>query len=165
MAKTNLSAERLRELLHYDPETGVFTWRVNRWRLRAGDQAGFVTVRGRVLIRVDQYAHKAHRLAWFYVHGEWPEKGIDHIDGNPANNRIANLRLTNQSENLQNQRRPHKGNASGYLGVSWVKDRGKWEAKIKHDGRTVHLGRFAAPEDAYAAYLTAKRKYHKFCAI
>ncbi|MGY8831687.1 MAG: HNH endonuclease signature motif containing protein, partial [Pseudomonadales bacterium] len=97
-----LTIERLKEVLDYSPETGHFTWRINKRRARTGDIAGSVVAHGYILIRVDQTRQLAHRLAWFYVHGRWPDKNIDHINGQTADNRIANLRQATCAENLKN---------------------------------------------------------------
>jgi len=160
MAKTDLTAQRLRELLHYDPETGVFTWlkKPNR-RIVVGSVAGNFTDDGYRAIRVDGRIYRLHRLAWLYAHGRWPDNYIDHIDGNPLNNRICNLRDVPQSVNLQNLRSAKKGNASRFLGVR--KHRNKWQASITIDGKYIHLGEYFEPEHAHAAYLTAKRIHHQ----
>ena len=95
MAKSNLTPERLRELLHYDPESGFFTWLPyvgKRGRINAGDRAGCETGH-KIYIGIDGGIYRAHRLAWLYVHGEWPSLVIDHIDGNPHNNNIKNLSI------------------------------------------------------------------------
>jgi hypothetical protein len=160
MAKTDLTAQRLRELLHYDPETGVFTWKVaNGTRAKVGAIAGSLS-KGYILVRVDALNRRAHRLAWFYVNGEWPTDEIDHINGDKSDNRICNLRCVSRSVNLQNQRQPRSDNARGlYLGVGWDKARQKWRAQIK-DGKNTFLGRFNSQEEASEAYLAAKRRLH-----
>jgi hypothetical protein len=147
-----LTAERLRELLDYDPATGEFRNRVQRGgRGRAGDVAGCVNDRGYQRIGVDGQRHRAHRLAWLYDQGTWPAGMLDHIDGDRVNNRIGNLRIATRAQNAAN-RRPRAGGTSQFKGVSWDKDRGEWRARIKVDGRWRHLGRFTNPEDAARAY-------------
>jgi hypothetical protein len=158
-----LTAEQVRELLDYDPETGRFTWRIAPRGHKAGSQAGCIDSYGYVVIRIAGAGHKAHRLAWLIAYGEWPDDQIDHINGERSDNRIANLRsLTNQG-NQQNRRTAHRGNSSGLLGVS--PKRGKWRAQIKVDGEKRHIGMFDTPEAAHAAYLEAKRKLHPTCSI
>lgn len=159
MAKADLTAQRLRELLHYDPETGVFTWRVACRGTAAGDVAGCVIDGGYIRITIDKRFHRSHRLAWLYMTGTWPANDIDHIDGNPSNNALANLRDVTRSVNLQNRRAAMGHNTtSGVLGVS--SKRNKWRARIKVDGRHVSLGHFDTIEEAQAAYLEAKRAHH-----
>lgn len=96
-----LKHNRLLEQLKYDPLTGVFTWLVTRNRITQGDVAGSVSKEGYRVIRIDGEHHKAHRLAWFYVHGSWPSGIIDHKDGNKDNNKIKNLRDTSQAEHYE----------------------------------------------------------------
>ena len=162
-----LTAERLRDLLHYDPETGVFTWRIGASkRVRAGDIAGFVNGTGYWLIGVDGRKYRAHRLAWLWVYGAWPSKDLDHIDGCRNNNRIFNLREATISENRQNQREARSNNkSSGFLGVTHHKQSNAWMARIVINGKTIHLGLFKEPEITHAAYVSAKRKHHPFCTI
>lgn len=159
MAKADLTAQRLRELLHYDSETGLFT------RAATGKPAGCVAPTGYISISVDGKDYLGHRLAWLYVHGEWPKQMIDHVNGVRNDNIFTNLRDVSSRVNGQNQRKPAARNGSGYLGVSWAEDRGKWTAQINIDGRVTKLGRFTSPEDAHAAYLAAKRKHHEGCTI
>jgi hypothetical protein len=160
----DLTAERLRELLAYEPGTGLFTWRVDRCLnriVKAGMVAGSThTTYGYVYIGVDGRNYRAHRLAWLYVHGAWPEHEIDHINGLPADNRIVNLRDVTSSANKQNLRRAKSSNkSSGLLGVQ--KKRNRWYAHITVRGRQRHIGVFDTPELAHAAYLFAKRQSHE----
>lgn len=162
----DMGVDLLRERLLYDPSTGLFTWRVTAGSRRAlGDAAGTVDSRGYLVIRVGGKQRSAHRLAWLYVHGVWPDFHIDHIDGNKLNNRIANLRDVSVSVNLQNQKRPRSNSSSGLLGVSLCRQTGKWLAGIGINGRRKALGRFDSPEQAHAVYLEAKRRLHAGCTI
>lgn len=158
---SKLTAERLRELLHYDPETGVFTRRVRCGRSPAGSVAGHNRKSGYAAVSVCNKLYLAHRLAWLYVYGHWPHKDIDHIDGNGLNNRLSNLRECVPGENHQNVA-PHKDNISGLLGVTWDKQTGRWRSRIMIERRQVNLGRFDTPEEAHAAYLAAKKNLHTF---
>ena len=160
MAKTDLTAERLRELLYYDPDTGVFTWRAktNR-RIPVGIVAGTIHRLGYVIIQLCGKRHFAHRLAWMYAYGTFPSKHIDHINGDGRDNRITNLREATQAENMQNRRKSSR-NKSGFLGVCAVGSR--WKAQIQVHGKHKNLGLFETPESAHAAYASAKKKMHAF---
>ncbi len=164
MAKVDLSAARLRELLHYDPETGVFTRPGSIQRPdRAGKQAGHLTRKGYRYIKIGRVNMQAHRLAWLYAHGVWPQHDIDHIDGNPSNNAIANLRDVTRSVNCQNKKTATRFSKVGLLGVC-AKNKG-WTASIYVDGRQCYLGIFSSPIEAHAAYIAAKRQHHEGCTI
>jgi len=116
---------------------------------------------GYLQIYIDRRPYLAHRLAWLYVHGEWPGSGyIDHVNGNKLDNRLNNLREATNGQNMQNQVRPHKNNRSGYLGVSRSRDR--YVAQIRKNNKTYHLGVFDTPEDAHARYLHEKQRLHEY---
>lgn len=152
-----LTQERLKELLDYNPETGVFVWRVSKGTRKAGRVAGAVNITGYVDIAIDGKKHRAHRLAWLYTYGCWPNKDIDHINRIRTDNRIENLRDTDKNEWNRDKQ---VNNTSGYTGVSWHKWTKKWIAKIKVYGKNTHLGLFDTPEAANAAYMAAKEKLH-----
>lgn len=158
-----LSEPELRRVLSYDEITGLFTWAQNRrGGARAGDEAGTQKAGGYVQIHANGRLYYAHRLAWLFARGAWPVGHIDHIDGNPANNAIANLRDVSAKLNQQNQRRAQASNlSSGLLGVSFDARTGRWLAKISIDNRTKNLGRHANPQLAHQAYLAAKRTLHE----
>lgn len=154
----SLTLSRVREVLDYDPLTGIFTWRVRTSnRVQVGDQAGVVSDNGYIFLLVDNDKVLAHRLAWFYVYGVWPKNQIDHIDRNRASNALANLREATMSENAANGVL-RSNNKSGYRGVSWDKRRSKWVARIVKEYKQHVLGYFVSKEDAYAAYLSAARE-------
>lgn len=157
-----ISHDRLLYRLNYNPDTGDFIWKNNRDSTLIGTIAGTILEDGRWQIQVDSRLYKAHRLAWFYVYGKWPEDQLDHIDGNPLNNRLSNLRECSQTQNQQNQFKPKAHNKTGYLGVSWDSSRKKYAARIRVDGKYKYLGRFDSVEEAAQSYLEAKRKYHPF---
>jgi hypothetical protein len=165
MAKADLTVARVRELLEYDPETGQILWRTTGKGRRPNRVAGTIGPQGYSFIIVDRGRWRAHRLAWAYMHGAFPVQDIDHINGDRADNRIANLREVSNRVNSQNRRRPGSDNKSGYLGVSWKTRLGRWIAVIQVDGRHKHLGSFATPEEASATYIAAKRQFHIGCTL
>ncbi len=162
-----ITQERLKELVSYDPATGIFTALVRRGRAYPGKRLGTVSNSDHyVVIRLDGKRYAAHRLAFLYMTGQWPEI-VDHIgsDGccpiaNRADNRWSNLRNGDQSKNLQNQRRPHRDSASGALGVTFDKSRGKWKVHIGRDYKTRNVGRYDTKDEAIAAYAAAKKLLH-----
>lgn len=178
MAGADLTAQRLRELLNYDPETGAFTWLPRPERLfrtngayrswnshYANKSAGSQRHDLYWEMRVFGKRYRAHRLAWLYMTGEMPTHEIDHRDGDPSNNRIDNLRDVSTSVNMQNQRKATSRNkSSGMLGVT-KGDGNRWKAAIVICGKRRHLGCFDTPAAAHAAYLTAKRIAHPGCLI
>lgn len=156
-----ISQSYLKSILHYCPETGEFTWLVNRGQsVLAGDRAGS-SAGDYVRISINGALYKGHRLAFMYMTGAWPVNMVDHVDGQGANNRWANLRQATSAENGQNLSRRSCGK-SGYRGVSWHKGNGSWQASIKLDGIGRWLGYYVRPEDAHHAYLDAKSKLHTF---
>lgn len=155
----SLTQARLKELLHYDPETGDFTWRQDRGGRRSGQPAGCKSSkRSYVAISVDDRIYRGHLLAWFYVTGEWPKPFLDHKDLNKKNNAFANLRIATKSQNMAN-RGAQKNSSSGLKGVSPYRAGEKygkpWQATIQKDGRTIYLGHFESSELAHAAYSAA----------
>ncbi len=147
--------------LNYDPNTGIFTWAINRYRVRVGAGAGTLRKDGYIRIQIDCELHLAHRLAWFFVHGVWPVNQIDHINGVRTDNRIANLRIATPAENSQNQGK-NRNNTSGYTGVSWNKRAGKYQSQIQVNGKLIYLGLFDDKEEAKQAREDAKKKYHGY---
>lgn len=160
MAETNLTADRLRELLHYDPTTGVFTWRAGRQGVsHAGAVAGDMNKRGYWRICIDGRRYMANVLAWLYMTEMWPSLDVDHRNNVRHDNRWKNLRHVTRSVNNQNQQRARTDNKSGFLGVS--PNRKGWSASITLMRKKVHLGTFPTPEQAHAVYLHAKRQLHE----
>jgi hypothetical protein len=163
MDAPKLTVERLRELLHYDPETGVFTWKVTLSRRAvAGKTAGaFASLKGYTPISVLNVKYLAHRLAWFYVYGVWPSEDVDHINRVRSDNRITNLRLASRTENSQNAGLK-RNNTSGYKGVSLHKTTRRWRAHLMVGRKQIHLGLFDCIHEAVAARKAAEAIYHPY---
>jgi len=154
-----ITQERLKELFHYNPKTGIFSRKVsNSNRVHVGDISGSLGSKGYLRIRIDYKEYLAHRLAWFYVNGHWPEHEIDHINHNRSDNRINNLREVTHRENCKNMPIPRNNN-SGYVGVRWHKLGKKWEAHITIENKQIYLGLFINMEDAIASRKQAEIKY------
>jgi hypothetical protein len=151
-SKTDLALDRLREVLHYDQQTGIFHWIVRRGPRLAGSIAGTVHVDGYAQIRIDGKLYMAHVLAWFYVHERWPNDQLDHKNMVKSDNRISNLRDATISQNLGNTGK-RSLNSSGDKGVYFDPRTKKWRAEIAH----VKLGRFENKEAAARAYADAAR--------
>jgi hypothetical protein len=156
-----LSRDVLRAVLSYEPHTGRFRW---NWRpgkagnsVVVGSVAGALNVHGYRRIKVNGRLYMAHRLAWFYTHGEWPYPEIDHINLNKDDNRIANLRRATPADNCRNSPK-RAANTTGLKGV--VRRGKKWLAQINARGKRLHLGMFTTPEAAHAAYCAAAQKYY-----
>lgn len=156
-----ITQQRIKHLFNYDETTGVFTRRVAVGRhgcRKVGTIAGTKTRHGYIVIGLDDKRCMAHRLAWLYVYGVLPATDLDHINRNKSDNRIANLRLVNRSQNMHNVSL-HKHNSSGHKGVSWHKPRKKWRAYIFVDYTQVHLGLFDKISDAVKARKQAERAF------
>ncbi|WP_324710403.1 HNH endonuclease signature motif containing protein [Pseudomonas citronellolis] len=146
-----LTADLLRDIIHYDPVSGLFTWkRTLSNRAKEGHLAGTVTDRGYLVITIARRRMQAHRLAWLYVHGEEPAGVIDHLDGDALNNRIVNLRVVPQATNTKNNK-VSMNNTSGHPGVYLNKRTGRWYAQIWDSMKCIHLGNFTDKADAVAA--------------
>lgn len=155
-----LTEDRLREVLRYDHESGVFTWLVRLAdNVKAGTEAGCIAKTGYRLIAIDKRQHRAHRLAWLYVYGSFPAAQIDHINGDRGDNRIANLRPATNAENNRNVG-ARANNTSGFKGVSFFKKTGRWKAQATINGKNKHIGYYASPEEASAAYEAYVKPHH-----
>ncbi len=162
---------RVRELLSYDAESGVFTWKPralsefscarlgSTWNTRyAGKEAGKTSSGGYIQIWIDGKQQAAHRLAWLISYECWPAGDIDHVNGVRRDNRIANLRDVTRSENLKNAAIP-KTNTSGVMGVSWMSHIGRWQAYIQVDGCRSTLGYYTDFDEAVAVRKAAESRY------
>jgi hypothetical protein len=156
---SSLAQSELKELLHYDPDTGIFTrakpmGRFNRYKI--GSEIG-THHEGYKRIFLFKRQYYAHQLAWLYIHGVWPSSEIDHINIVKHDNRIINLRLVTRSQNIQNIGL-QSNNTSGFKGVSWWANR--WHAQITVNLKQIHLGAFINLDDAVAARKQAEEQLH-----
>ena len=159
-----LTAQRLRDLVDYDKESGIFRWRIARPKAPIGAKCGCVNkTLGYAFIGVDKRTYLAHRLAFLHVLGEWPVEIVDHINGDRADNRWANLRMASRKLNAENLRKPRPANKVGLLGVTKIGKR--FQAAISIGGKQVKLGYFDTPDEAAMAYISAKRIHHAGCTI
>ena len=157
---TEADLKRVREVIDYDPLTGLFQWSKNRRGIRKGQIAGsFPRKRdSHMAIYIHRKKYYAHRLAWFISHGYFPVT-IDHIDRDPTNNRLDNLRAAESVENSRNSG-IYKNNKSGFKGVSWNEEKSKWKARIKVYKIEIHLGYFIDKREAAHEYNKAAIKWH-----
>lgn len=157
-----LTQERIRELLEYDPSSGILKWRKRTSnRVKVGGVAGVVGVNRYVYVAIDNRRLLAHRLIWLYVYGEWPTCQVDHLNRERSDNRLENLRLATESENACNGVL-RSTNTSGFRGVSLDKrkTKKKWLAQIVKNGAQICIGYFATKEEAYDAYRQAAQELH-----
>ena len=166
-----IDVELMQSLLEYRPDVGgsCLVWKIDRCsgrnnrvvKKRAGDVAGHMAADGYVYVGINGTAYKAHRLVWAIVKGEDPSYPIDHIEG--KHNQITNLRLTpnGQRDNMQNRKR-NAGNQSGFVGVSKASKGLGWVARIGANKSVKYLGTYPTAEEAYAAYIKAKKQLHTF---
>jgi len=150
---------RVLDLLNYDPETGVFTWKVSTRNRVAGSIAGYLNKHGYIRIDIDGKYYQAPSLVWLIVTGSNPIAEIDHIDNDKVNNKLSNLREASRSQNEINIGVKHN-NKSGYLGVSWVDRKSKWLAQVTRDKVRYHVGWFDDPREAAIARDKAAIRLH-----
>lgn len=146
--------------LEYNSQTGAFVWKVNKkGHVKCGDNAGSIHTRGYVTIVLNGKCYLAHRLALIISGVDLKQiDQVDHINGNRSDNRLSNLRIANHAQNCQNSKL-RKDNQSGIKGVSYRKDRNKWRARIRKDGKQILIGEFKTAEQAQVAYCEAAKKY------
>lgn len=147
--------------IRYDANTGIFTWAISAPGITAGKRAGAVTADGYRVIKLGRKSLRACRLAWFLSRGEWPSGEIDHINGDRLDDRLENLRVVDRAGNSQNKVGAQINNRScGLLGATWNKQHRRWQAKIMANKVRYHVGYFETPEEAHAAYMSAKARLH-----
>lgn len=150
---TEMTVALVRELFDYDPEEGVLRWRISAGKAKAGNIAGRTSPRGYRKVTIYYHSYLEHRLAWLHYYGEWPKQQIDHINRNPSDNRISNLRDVSISDNALNRKRERYSNAKG---VSFIKCKGRWRATLCLPTRTQkYIGSFVTEAEARAAYANA----------
>ena len=158
-ASNNITLSDLTNILKYDPDSGIFTWRTTHHRVKFGQIAGSKQqARNCIQICISGKMYKAHRLAFVFMTGSFPHDVVDHINGNGFDNRWDNLRDVSQATNSKNCR-PSKNNTSGVMGVCFDKSRDKWLASIKVNRKNITLGRFETIEGAALARKKAEKKY------
>lgn len=157
---TDLTQKRLKELLSYDPETGVFRWKIKlSFRTQIGSIAGTIHLQGYRLIHIQYKKYGAHRLAWLYCNGTWPPSALDHINRNKDDNRITNLRLATRRQNGINVGL-NKANTSGFKGVHWHKRDEVWQVLIHVYKKKIYLGSYKDVMEAAKAYNKAAIRMH-----
>jgi citrate synthase len=158
--KKKLTQERLKDLLNYNPDTGIFKWKKStNGRIEIGQIAGCIHHTGYSNIKIDKKKYNAHRLAWLYVYGYFPEHEIDHINRNRSDNRLKNLREVSRQCNLRNSDK-RKNNTSGITGVVWNKKSQKWQAQMRINRNTIHCGYYDTFDDAVAARHAAEVEHN-----
>lgn len=170
--RIEISQAVLKELMYYDPETGIFVWKErsaswfkrerdkNAWNAHySGQRAGSVASTGYIDIGIQDKIYRAHILAWIYCFGQRPSHDIDHINGDRSDNRLSNLRPADRSINGRNQGIPIH-NSSGVMGVHWMERIKKWQARIMASGKRLHLGYFENFDDAVKARRDAEMVHH-----
>jgi len=152
-----ITQEELKKQVSYDSSTGVFTWLVaNSSSVKVGDDAGSVTNQGYISVQIHGERYLAHRLAWLYTYGFFPENSLDHINRSRTDNRIENLREVSNSCNIRNSK-PHTNNTSGVRGVCWAARVRRWQADIKVNGKKIGLGRSGCFVEAVAHRLAGEQ--------
>ncbi len=147
----------IEDLLTYDPLTGICTWKVTRGRAIKGEIAGYVCKRGRAKLSIMGHQYYVHRVAFKIMTGNWPKLDIDHVNGNPSDNRWVNLREATDTQNQANAKK-RKDNTTGLKGVAFHKATKKWRAQISHNGKDKWLGHRDCPAAAHFLYIIAADK-------
>ena len=162
----DIDCTHLREILNYDPETGIFTWKKKTSKkIVIGKIAANLRPSGYMQISLYGRRYMAHRIALIWMYGGCNSFDVDHINGNKSDNRIINIRPATRSENKQNRLSIQPNNKSGYSGVDWHEHSNGWRATITTMRKQKHLGIFKTPQEAYEAYIKAKREFHPFSTL
>jgi hypothetical protein len=160
MKNESISQEYLKSILNYNPDTGIFTWKINKSiGTKSNDIAGAINDKGYVKISINSKGHSAHRLAWLYMNGVYPPNQIDHINKVRSDNRFKNLRLATNKQNQENTS-IRKDNSSGTTGINWRKDLEKWQVRIQSHGKRITVGIYSGLELAIEAREKAEEKYY-----
>lgn len=161
-----MTQSELRELVSYDPDTGIFIRLKSGWRKQIGKPVGRKDTYGYIQIKLFGKAYLAHRAAWLYVHGQWPDGEIDHINGDRSDNRISNLRIVSHALNCQNRHKVQSTSVHAkLLGVGYDKRYNRYFSVIQTNGKRKYLGSFDSAKEAHLAYLSAKKELHPHSAI
>jgi hypothetical protein len=160
-----LTQKHLKEVLHYNPDTGIFVWKISARRDLIGKQAGGLTAKGYIRIKIDAKMYMAHVLAWLYVHGVCPVVQIDHKDTIKTHNWISNLRELNNADNHQNRFKANSNSKTGVQNVTYREATGNYQVSIVVAGKKLYQGTYSTLKIAECAALRAKRKHHPNCMI
>jgi hypothetical protein len=153
-----LTQKRLKELLNYNPETGIFRWKESRGCKESGSLAGNKNSYGYIQIQIDRKLYNASRLAYLYIKGYLPEYEVDHEDRVRDNNKWENLRHASRLCNMRNKS-IYRNNKSGVTGVYWSKSKAKYESQIRINGKAKYLGHYHSLIEAVKARWEAEVKY------
>jgi hypothetical protein len=165
MVSEDLTSEKLRQILDYNPETGLFVWKSGVKSNFLNKQAGCRRkIDDCIVIGIKGKSYLAHHLAWLFVYGEFPKHEIDHINQDRSDNKISNLRDVDHRTNCQNYRRATKNNKKSFL-LGAAYRNGRYYSRIRVGDSRITIGTFDTPEEAHQAYLVAKRQYHAGCTI
>lgn len=158
---TTLTQERLKQVVSYDKDTGNFIRILKAKGTVVGRVLGYKKSNGYIALSIDGQKYFAHRLAWLYVHGDFPKHDIDHIDGNRENNKIENLRDVQRTVNLQNLKKAKSHNKSTRILGVYIHANGKFTSRISVNKKDIYLGLFETADQAQQAYLQAKQQFHQ----
>jgi hypothetical protein len=163
VVRSLISHQRAIELLEYNQESGKLFWKADRkGHLLKGKEAGSVNANGYIVIKVEQRHYPAHRLAWFIVHGIWPEQDVDHIDGKKTNNKLTNLRAVTRSVNLLNAVKEQGRSNTGIRNISFYKKKQKYYVRIQHEGKMLYSKTFSSLDAASKAAEKARSEHNPY---